>query len=72
MKRRDVIRRIQARGGYLQRSGANHDIYAADIEGGKVIAPVARHTEIDPFIVKAIEKQLGPAFGEGWLTQGGT
>jgi hypothetical protein len=36
-----------------------------------VIAPVARHTEIDPIIVRAIEKQLAPAFGDGWLTEGG-
>ena len=44
MKRKDVIKRLEANGWYLKRNGGNYDIYWNDEVRRPV--PVKRHSEI--------------------------
>ena len=53
MKRRDLIRLLEASGWYLKRSGSNHDIYT----DGTRREPVPRHREIDEELARAIIKR---------------
>lgn len=55
MKRRDLIKLLKANGWYLEREGANHDIYAK----GDKIEPIPRHAEINELLAKAIIKRQG-------------
>jgi len=57
LKRRDLIRKLVAKGCFLYRRGANHDIYMNRKNGKK--APVPRHSEIKSTLCGLIEKQLG-------------
>ncbi len=50
MKRKDLIKKLENKGWYLLRSGANHDIYT----NGKEIEPIPRHREIKENLAKAI------------------
>lgn len=59
MKRRDFIKKLVARGCFLHRRGAKHDIYMNRNNGKK--APVPRHGEIKNTLCTLIEKQLGLA-----------
>ncbi|MEE3480518.1 MAG: type II toxin-antitoxin system HicA family toxin [Lachnospiraceae bacterium] len=56
MKHRDLIKRIEAAGGTLQRAGSRHDIYI--MPDGKSI-PVPRHREIKETTAAEILKDAG-------------
>ncbi len=57
MKRREFIRKLEAAGAVLKRSGGGHDIYFNPVL--KRSAPIPRHTEIPDTLCKLIERQLG-------------
>lgn len=50
MKRRDLIKKLEANGWHLLRSGANHDIYT----DGNKMEPIPRHGEIKEQLAQAI------------------
>jgi mRNA interferase HicA len=57
MKRRDLIRILEAAGCVLHRHGKRHDIYrnpATNLQ-----APVPRHREVADSLCRIIRKQLG-------------
>lgn len=56
MKRRDLIKKLEAAGFHLLRDNGNHSIYTAP---GKPSIPVPRHTEINEFTAKSILKAAG-------------
>lgn len=57
MKRRDLIKRLEANGYTLKRHGHDHDIYWSD-KTRKAI-PVKRHSEIVDLIAAKIFKEAG-------------
>ena len=59
MKRRDLIRHIEAQGCEFLREGGNHTVYVNRRE--KKAATIPRHREIDENLCKRICKDLGIA-----------
>ncbi len=57
MKRKDLIRLLEAGGWKFDRSGGKHDIYWKD--GASRPIPVKRHREIPEHEAKEILKQAG-------------
>lgn len=55
MKRKDLVKRLEAKGYYLKRSGGNHDLYS----NGQHSEPIPRHSEINEMLAKAIIRKLG-------------
>ncbi len=55
MKRKDLVKLLEANGWWLQRSGSNHDIFT----NGKQYEPIPRHSEIKELLAKAIIKRQG-------------
>ena len=55
MKRRDLIQKLEQKGWWLARRGANHDIYT----NGTQSEPVPRHTEINEHTSKGILNKAG-------------
>lgn len=55
MKRRDLIRLLEANGWWLMRSGGNHDIYT----NGTKVEPIPRHREIPEPLAQAIIRRQG-------------
>lgn len=55
MKRRDIIRKLEAAGLTLKEGGDHTKVYA----GGVRISAIPRHTEIKTGLVRAIERQTG-------------
>lgn len=55
MKRKDLIKLLENNGWFLERRGANHDIYS----NGQKREPIPRHREIDEMLSKAIIKRQG-------------
>ena len=55
MKRRDLIKRLEANGWYLLRHGSNHDVYT----NGIVMETIERHSEIPEGLAKRIIKRTG-------------
>ena len=55
MKRRDLIKLLEANGWYFKRGGGNHDIYT----NGKDIEPISRQKEIKESVAKAIIRRRG-------------
>ena len=55
MKRQDLIKLFIKNGWYLERHGANHDLYT----DGKESEPIPRHNEINELLAKAIIKRRG-------------
>ena len=53
MKRRDLIKKLEANGWYLLRHGDNHDVYT----NGVASEPIPRHKEINELLAKAIIKR---------------
>lgn len=68
MKRRQLVRELEAAGCRLVRRGGRHDIFENPASGAR--APVPRHVEVAESLVRLIRKQLGirPAGGS---TEGG-
>jgi mRNA interferase HicA len=56
MKRKELIRKLNASGCVLARHGARHDLYINPATGKK--QPVHRHEEIDENLAKHILKEL--------------
>lgn len=73
---REVVRRIEKRGGYRVRTRGSHATYEVvkrDQQCGVVVraraqVPVHRG-EVAPGTVRAIQRQLQAVLGEGWLIQ---
>jgi predicted RNA binding protein YcfA (HicA-like mRNA interferase family) len=57
LTRREFIRKLEAAGVVLKRSGGGHDIYSNP--SSKRSALVPRHTETPDTLCKLIERQLG-------------
>lgn len=55
MKRRDLIKLLEANGWYFKREGGSHDIYT----NGTDIEPISRQREIKEDVAKAIIKRRG-------------
>ena len=55
MKRRDLIKLLEANGWWQCRSGGNHDIYT----NGKGLEPISRQNEIKEPIARAIIRRRG-------------
>jgi len=53
MKRRDLIKLLEAHGWYWKRHGGGHDIYS----NGVTSETIPRHKEIDEQLAKAIIKR---------------
>jgi predicted RNA binding protein YcfA (HicA-like mRNA interferase family) len=70
---REVIRIIERNGGFLLRQRGSHRQYEARTrlaDGTQVTArtTVAQHAgDIRPGTLRAIERDLEPVFGKGWL-----
>jgi predicted RNA binding protein YcfA (HicA-like mRNA interferase family) len=76
VKSREVNRRIERLGGVQTRQVGSHRRYAAtytkpDGAGAMANTTVPQHAgnDIPTGTLKAIEKDLEPAFGKGWLTK---
>ncbi len=52
-KRKDLIKLLNNRGWWLQRTSGGHDVYT----NGKDIEPIPRHGEINELLAKAIIKR---------------
>jgi len=57
MKRRDLLRHLEANGCYFVREGGSHSIYENSSNGRR--ASIPRHSEIKKFFAKDICRQLG-------------
>ncbi len=57
VKRRDLIRHLEANGFRLLREGSGHSIYTNDIK----VVPVKRHKQFDRITANEICKQAGLA-----------
>ena len=57
MKRRELVRELEAAGCRLKRHGGRHDIF--ENVANHRTAPVPRHNEIADSLAKLIRKQLG-------------
>lgn len=57
MKRRDLVRHIEAHQCHERRQGSKHTVYENPCT--KKTSTVPRHTEIDDFLAKKICKDLG-------------
>jgi len=55
MKRKDLIKMLEAKGFVFERHGANHDVYKRGSD--KEVIP--RHTEINERLAKSIIKKWG-------------
>lgn len=55
MKRKDLIKQLEANGWWLMRNGANHDIYT----NGQKSEPIPRHSEIKEQLAKSIIRRQG-------------
>ncbi len=64
MKRREVIRAMEAAGCAELRDTGRHTVYGCPC--GQHIGPVPRHTEISAGVVGSLTKQLA-CLPEGWL-----
>lgn len=55
MKRRLLIKKLEANGWYLKRNGLDHDIYTNGINN----EPILRYTEVDENLAKSIIRRQG-------------
>ena len=55
MKRRDLVKLMEANGWWLLRSGSNNDIYT----NGTKSEPIPRHSEIKENLAKSIIRRQG-------------
>jgi predicted RNA binding protein YcfA (HicA-like mRNA interferase family) len=56
LKRRELIKKIEAQGGMLIRHGGKHDWYQNPVT--KVCQPVPRHNEINEYLARSILRKL--------------
>lgn len=57
MKRRDLVRQLEAAGCEFVRHGRRHDLYRNPVTGAQTAVP--RHREVAETLCEAIRKQLG-------------
>jgi predicted RNA binding protein YcfA (HicA-like mRNA interferase family) len=75
MTAKEVIRLIERNGGILLRQRGSHRQYEARMtaaDGTKLVArtTVAQHSgDVRPGTLRAIERDLEPVFGKGWLSR---
>ena len=70
MKAREVNRRIEQLGGVHTRTVGSHRRYRAEKGGVVAFTTVAQRAGDIPIgMLTAIEKDLVPVYGEGWLGQ---
>lgn len=55
MKRKDLVKKLEAAGFIFERHGGNHDVYTR----GKDREMIPRHSEINERLAKAILKKWG-------------
>jgi len=55
VKRRDLVKALEANGWYLLRNGSNHDIYT----NGTKNETIPRHTEVNEILAQRILKRAG-------------
>lgn len=55
MKRRDLIKLLEANGWWLKRNGGDHDIYT----NGKACEPISRQRELNEVVAQAIIRRRG-------------
>lgn len=55
VKRRELIKKLEKNGWWLQRNGTNHDIYT----NGCKSEPIPRHKEIKEELAKSIIRRQG-------------
>lgn len=55
MKKKDLVNLLEKNGWWLQRHGANHDIYT----NGQRSEPIPRHSEIKETLAQAIIRKQG-------------
>jgi predicted RNA binding protein YcfA (HicA-like mRNA interferase family) len=73
MTPRDVIRIIERNGAVLLRQRGSHrqyEVRLTNTDGTELVAPTttAQHPgDIQPGTLRAIERDLEPVFGQGWL-----
>jgi predicted RNA binding protein YcfA (HicA-like mRNA interferase family) len=68
VKAREVNRRIERLGGKELRQRGSHRRYGATGNGVTAQTTVAQHTGDIPIgTLRAIQKDMEPVFGEGWL-----
>ena len=68
MKAREVNSKIESLGGENIRQRGSHRLYRATVNGVTVQTTVAQHTgDIPNGTLRAIERDMEPAFGKGWL-----
>jgi len=56
LKRRELIKKIEAQGGVLIRHGGKHDWYQNPTT--KVCQPVPRHNDINEYLARSILRKL--------------
>lgn len=56
MKRRDLIKKIEAAGAAFVRHGGKHDWYMNPIT--KVSQPIPRHNEVNEYLARSIIKKI--------------
>jgi predicted RNA binding protein YcfA (HicA-like mRNA interferase family) len=66
MRAREVIAKIEARGGQFVRQRGSHKRYEVTIDGLTAFTTVPDH-EIGKGLLAKIERDLEPALGKGWL-----
>jgi predicted RNA binding protein YcfA (HicA-like mRNA interferase family) len=70
VRARDINRRIERLGGEMLRQRGSHRMYRASCPDGTLVQTVVpQHAgrDVAPGTVRAIERDLEPAFGKGWL-----
>jgi predicted RNA binding protein YcfA (HicA-like mRNA interferase family) len=68
MKAREVNRKIEQAGGVQVRQRGSHRSYEVTKNGTRAITTVPQHTgDIPAGTLRAIERDLEPVLGRGWL-----
>jgi predicted RNA binding protein YcfA (HicA-like mRNA interferase family) len=69
VKAAQVIRRITELGGVQTRQRGSHRMFTATKSGITAQTTVPDHgaRDLGPGLVRAIERQMEPVFGKGWL-----
>ncbi len=70
MTPREVCRRIERLGGRYVNGNGSHRKYVVQVEGCSCRTLVPIHSrDLTPGTLRAIERQLEPAFGRKWLSR---
>lgn len=70
MKAREVVARIEARGGEFVRRRGSHELYEYRVDGHVVaVTTVPDHgsKDLGKGLIGKIQRDMEPAFGKGWL-----